>query len=246
MLPVLFKVGPLPISTFGVLFTIGFIFAVFYIFSVARRDLVLIRHSVDEEAILDIVIATSFFGLLGARILHILSNFQPFGFDLLRWILFPYFPGLSLMGGVLGSLAFLIFFCRKKRLPLKTILDIATLGFLLASPFSFLGVFLKEQVSQLPIYSMQAFLYFSLFFVFILLKKKRVIRRDGVVALTFFCIFAIVTFGIEFVRFDRQYVVFLTANQWISIFLAAISFFFLIRLKKEPILHLLKKNKLIW
>lgn len=220
------------------LFILGFILGVFYIFSLARRDLVLVRHSIGEEAIIDLVIASFFFGFLGARILHVAIYFENFGFDIFRWILFPYFPGLSLMGGVLGALGFILIFCRKRKLPIRTILDIAVLGFLLASPFGFLGAF--------PIYIIEGILFFLLFLIFTIFRKMRIIRRDGIVALTFFCIFAIVTFAFDFVRFDRKYIAFLTVNQWISIVLAATSITFLVRFKKEEISRFLRKNNLIW
>ena len=246
MYPTLFTIGSLPISSFGVLFILGYLIAVFFVFTQGRKDLILIRHNLNEELILDLVISTSFFGFLGARLLHIVFHSSEFGFDPLKLVLFTYFPGLSVLGAVLGALAFLFYVTRQRKVPLFPLLDIAGFGFLLGAPLAFIGGFLGQNVSTIPVFIIEAILLFALFWVLLYMKQKGIIRRDGVVGLTILIIFAIVSFGFEFFRFDRLYIGFLSVNQLLSVLIGFGAAGALTHLKIQTVKTFLRKFNLLW
>lgn len=215
-------------------------------FRQARSDLILIRNNVTEEIILDMIVVTSFLGLVGARLFYVALHFEAFGFDILKWTLFTYFPGLSLLGAIVVSLAFLILITRTRKLPTLVMMDFATIGFLTASPFGLLGSFLAEKVSRFPVHLIEAMMMTALLGMFLYTKKKGIIRKDGIISLTFLSVFAIVTFGFEFIRDDRIFWGFLTFNQWASLILGMVALSALIKIKKDSVIPFLQKYKLLW
>lgn len=245
MYPVLFTIGPLPISSFGVFASIGFVIGAFYVFREAKDDLVLLRYGIVEEAIVDIIVLASFAGFVGARFFHIITHLQDFGVDALRWVLFTYFPGLNLLGAIISGLFFLIILAKTRKLPLSVLLDYASLGFLVGAPFGFLGRFLTD--SKNPYFhGVEALIIIALFLLLLYAKKKGIIRKDGFLALTFLSIFAIVSFGFEFIWSDKVNVGFLTVNQWTSFILGVSAFGFLLHSKRNTILLFFRKHKLLW
>lgn len=246
MYPVLFTIGQLTISPFGILFAVGFILGVFYVFRLARNDIILIRNNVTEEIILDMIVMSSFFGLLGARFFYVVTHFGSFGFDILKWVLFTYFPGLNLLGGIIFSLGFLILISKARNLPTLLILDFATIGFLIAAPFGFLGTFLTGVVGRFPVHLVLAILMIIFLGIYFYVEKKSLIRQDGIITLTFLGVFAIVTFGFDFARSDRILLRFLSFNQLISIIVGLSCLIGIIIMKKKTITPFLKKRSLLW
>jgi prolipoprotein diacylglyceryltransferase len=55
------------------------------------------------------------------------------------FLLFPYFPGLSLPGGIIGGILFVMLHNKRKKIPAGRILDFFALSFLTALPVGLLG-----------------------------------------------------------------------------------------------------------
>lgn len=136
MIPVLFSIGNIAVSSFGVFLALGFLVGVFLIWRLSRA------WDLDEEQILDITLVTFLGGLIGARIYFVLNNFQFFSQNILGIILVHKFPGFSFWGAILGSWLTLFFFTRKRREDFLQLGDIAAVGFLGGLIFSSLGCFL--------------------------------------------------------------------------------------------------------
>lgn len=124
MFPVLFSIGNLSVSSFGVFLAAGFLFGVFLVWRLARA------WDLDEEKVLDLTLLTFLGGLLGARLYFILENFHFFGFDLLKWLLIQKYGGFSFWGGFLGGWLSLFYFAKRFKIDFLHILDIASLGLL--------------------------------------------------------------------------------------------------------------------
>ena len=74
------------------------------------------------EVLFNVAFYTMGVGLLSARIVYIVLHFS-FGFlNPLVFFLFPYFPGLSLTGGVVGGAVFVLLY-KRKRFPTGRIFD---------------------------------------------------------------------------------------------------------------------------
>lgn len=136
MFPVLFTVGNIPVSSFGVFLALGFLFGVFLIWRLSRA------WDLDEEKVLDLTLLTFLGGLFGARIYFVLENLGFFSQNLLGIFLFNKYPGFSFWGAFLGGWLTLYFVTRKRNLDFWQIGDIASVGFLGSLVFSSLGCFL--------------------------------------------------------------------------------------------------------
>lgn len=148
MYPVLFSIGSLSVSSFGVFLALAFITAAFTSWKLARI------YDLDEGKILDLVILTFFGGILGSRVYFVLTHWGLFG-DLGKAVLINRYPGLSFWGGFLGgSLAFW-FLTRKLKLNFWQLADLAAVGLVLGISLGDLGCLLGGcaygQTSNLPI-----------------------------------------------------------------------------------------------
>jgi len=136
MLPVLFSIGSITISSFGVFLALGFILGVFLIWRLARA------WDLDEEKILDLTLLTFLGGLIGARIYFGLTHPSFFISNPLRILLFNKYPGFSFWGAFLGGWLGLTFFAKRFKWDFWQMADIAAVGFLGGLILADLGCFL--------------------------------------------------------------------------------------------------------
>jgi phosphatidylglycerol---prolipoprotein diacylglyceryl transferase len=137
MLPVLFSFGPISISSFGLFLSLGFLLGTFLIWRLAKG------WDLDEEKVLDLILLTSFGGLVGARIYFVLFNLEFFSVDIFRVLLITKYPGLNFWGGILGGFLGLIFFAKKLKLNLWQMGDLASVGLLSGLVLGDLGCLLS-------------------------------------------------------------------------------------------------------
>lgn len=135
MFPVLFTLGKISISSFGVFLAAGFLLGIFLIWRLARA------WDLDEERILDLIILTLMGGLVGARIIFCIEHWQFFLSNPLYSLLFYRAPGFSFWGGLLGGSLTLYFFAKRKRVDFWMISDIASIGLLGGLILADLGCF---------------------------------------------------------------------------------------------------------
>lgn len=136
MLPVLFSIGSINISSYGVFLALGFLFGVFLIWRLARA------WDLDEEKTLDLTLLTFIGGLTGARIYFILEHFSIFTVSPLNIILINKTPGFNFWGGILGGWLILFLFARRFRMDFWQLADITIVGLLGGLIVSNLGCFL--------------------------------------------------------------------------------------------------------
>lgn len=124
MLPVLFSIGPLAISSFGFFLAVGFVLGTFLIWRLARA------WDLDEEKILDLTLLTFFGGLMGSRIYFVIEHLDFFADNLASIVLITKYPGFSFWGAFLGGWLTLFIFSKRLKLDFWQIADIAIVGFL--------------------------------------------------------------------------------------------------------------------
>lgn len=135
MFPVLFSIGKLSVSSYGVFLAMGFLLGIFLVWRLCRA------WDLDEEKILDLSLLTFLGGLLGARVYFVIEHLQYF-VSPLSLILINKFPGFSFWGGFLGGWLTLFLFARRKRLDFWQLADIAAVGLIGGLILSDLGCFL--------------------------------------------------------------------------------------------------------
>lgn len=135
MFPVLFSIGNLSVSSFGVFLALGFLLGIFLVWRLARA------WDMDEEKILDLTLLTILGGLIGARI-YFAIEYLPLFSNPLNLILVNKVPGFSFWGGFVGGWLTLYFFARRFRLDFWQVADFASVGVLAGLVLSDIGCFL--------------------------------------------------------------------------------------------------------
>lgn len=155
MLPVLLKIGPLPVYTFGLLLGIGFLISLFIVYRFAKKEYF------DEEKVFDTVFLSILVGFLGARLVYIIEHFDIFGFNFLDWILINARPGLSIWGGVGVCFSVFLLSVKKGKLPLYKMLDMITIPTVVLLIFAYMGAFFAGSVVGTPTIMPWGVIFFS-------------------------------------------------------------------------------------
>lgn len=107
----------------------------FSLYLLSNDDYVLIRKNLSTEKVFDLAFLILIVGLFFARVFFVIFNFKIFYLNPLYFFLFPYFPGMSIPGGVLGAILFILLFFKSWKLPFTKLLDFFALSFLWSLPF---------------------------------------------------------------------------------------------------------------
>lgn len=128
MLPILFSVGSVPVSSFGFFLALGFLAAMFVSWRLAKA------YDLDEGKILDLGLLTFFGGLIFARAYFVFLNINYFNkfFDI---FLINLYPGLSIWGAIIGGAIFLKLLSARAKLNFWQIADIASVGLIVGLVF---------------------------------------------------------------------------------------------------------------
>ena len=147
MYPVLFQIGPITLYSLGVFWALGALAAVWIL------QLELKRYGRDEQLASTIVMAAAIGGLIGARLLFILEEWEHFTRAPLSFFFSG--SGFSWFGGLLGGGLAAAWSIKKHRLPFWQAADMSAPALALAYGIGRLGCFLAGdatwgKVSDLP------------------------------------------------------------------------------------------------
>lgn len=135
MLPVLFSIGPISVSSFGLSLVLAFLAAVFIAWRLAKA------YDLNEGKILDLAILTLFAGLIGSRLYFIIFNYPIFN-DLMKIVLINRYPGMVFWGGLLGGGIALTLLTMRTKLNYWQIADISAVSLILGLAIGNIGCFL--------------------------------------------------------------------------------------------------------
>lgn len=228
--PVLFSIGPFNAYTFGFFLGLAFLFSTFIIYRYAKEEF-------KEEVYLDAYLYTGVIALFSSRVTYVLIHYNDFGFNFLKYFVVRETPGISLIGGGIGALVFLFWYCRRKKLDFISLADI----FAIAVSFSLFLSKIGEQLGGAA-YGRETFsaigvriiglsgryhpveLYESALFLFltiILIWLRSVITRKKWVKGLLFYIFIVcstlIYFVVEFFKVSRVYLYGLSARQLFAV-----------------------------
>lgn len=117
MLPLLFKLGPISIHTYGLMIAVGFFLAVGTIRKLAPRS------GLDPDKSADFAFWLLLVGFLGARGLFVLTRWTDFAADPLA-ILRVWEGGLVFFGGPLAALPFAVWMLRRQGVSVWSAMDV--------------------------------------------------------------------------------------------------------------------------
>lgn len=177
---------------------VSLVIFLFLLFTFTKDDFFLFRKNVTVETIFNIFFLTVFIGLFTARLFYVLFHFRPVFVNPLVFLLFFYFPGLSISGGVLGGLLFLLYYTNREKLPKDRLLDFFALSLLGVFPISLIvyEVFLK--LPLLIVIATSVISACTFFFMLFLLRSKQVKEGSvGWLSLSAFGLFLLLMTRVE-------------------------------------------------
>lgn len=148
--PVIFRIGPLAVRWYGLMYLLGFGAAYFIIRHLAR-----LRHlPLDKQQLSDLLFYGVLGVILGGRLGYTLFYNLPYYIEHPIKILAVWEGGMSFHGGLLGVVVAITVYCVKKGLPLLQVGDIlvtaATIGLGLGRLGNFINGELWGRVTRVP------------------------------------------------------------------------------------------------
>lgn len=218
-----------------------FLFSLYFF---AHDDLTLFKKDVSMEKLFNIAFITSFVSLFASRLLYVLENPSSRFFNPLVFFLFPYFPGLSLTGAVVGGGIFLFSILKLRKMPTGRIFDFFSLSALASLPLGFVGYFLLSGtnfISAKSIFTLVSYiLIFALFALFLLPRLLKGKFKDGSLALLFLFSFSVISLLSKF--FNKKFS--FGAEEAVIILLMVVSLSILVK-RENLILEVVKISKRI-
>jgi hypothetical protein len=149
------------------------------------------------DKIFNMAFLTGIVTLFFSRFFYVLFNPSPKLLNPLGFLAFPYFPGLSLIGGIIGGAIFVYFYSGSKKMPAGKMLDLFILSFIGTLPIGFLGVFVfllgKTSVLFNLVFVFSVILLIIFSKIFYPFSSKGEIK-DGTLGLIFIALFSFLYF----------------------------------------------------
>lgn len=148
MHPVFFRLGPVEIRYYGLMYVIALVLAFFIVRAEARRRR-LAEAGFGSEALLDIILVTVPLALVMARLYYVAFQWSWYRDN--PWeVLMLWRGGLAIHGGLLGGALGLWLCARWKKLPLWRLTDVVVPALILGQALGRLGNFLNGDAFGTP------------------------------------------------------------------------------------------------
>ncbi|MBI3544444.1 MAG: prolipoprotein diacylglyceryl transferase [Deltaproteobacteria bacterium] len=237
MFPTLLRIGDFPVHSYGFLIAVGFLLCVW----VSKREAV--RLGLPGERIVDLGFWSLLVGMIGARILYIMTLWSQF-MEHPREMLYVWEGGLVFFGGPLACIPFFFWYTSHYKLPRWKVLDIGAQALPLAHAFGRLGCLsagcchgkatsmpwgiklytelVEPSLRGVSIHPTQLYESISLLGLWYFLRRLRFRARfDGQIACAYLILYSIIRSVIEIFRGDsiRGFVIpdILSTSQFISL-----------------------------
>lgn len=184
-------------------FLFSFIVICFSLYVLVRDDVIFIRKNVS----VDQVFSSAFLGILaaflGSRIFYTLFSVKISYLNPFVFLLFPYFPGLSLLGGVVGLLIFEYLYTKPKKVPSERLSDFYSISVLWGATIGKILVLIERFLSRKPLLLPELVITlllvaFSVMFSTVMLTMlRRSELKEGSTTLLFLSTFSFLTFFSE-------------------------------------------------
>lgn len=237
MYPILFKLGPLTVHTYGVAMAVAFLIGVF-----------LIRHGAKvrgyhPDIAYDIVLAAMVGGIFGARLVYVIDYWSQFVANPSS-IFAIWQGGLIFYGGLIGGALAVLAVVKLKKLPVGKVADMVAPALALGSAIGRLGCFSQgccygketsapwavtftdrlsfAQPLGVPLHPTQLYEFaYNLIILGALMWARPRIKSDGLLFWMFVTLYGLFRFIVEFFRANPTFYLGMSASQLFSAVLAA-------------------------
>jgi phosphatidylglycerol:prolipoprotein diacylglycerol transferase len=231
MFPILLKIGPITIHTYGFMLALGVAFGLWFLYVQSKK------HGLQAPKMLDMAFYTIIISLIGAKLVLLIGNFSHYMrrpaelFSLAR-------SGGVFQGGLAFGILFALWYFRKHKIPTWKASDIVAPALALGHGFGRIGCFgagccfgnecslpwgvtfqseYARNLTGIPLHTLlhptqlyESTLNFLNFFVLFLILKKKTF--DGQVFSFYIINYSIIRFFVEYFRGDHSVKAFLIHN----------------------------------
>lgn len=229
MHPLICKVGPFAIYSYGVMLAFAFLVSSY----LAKKKAQTV--GISPEIIFNLAFIAFIFGIIGGRLLYVIFNFDYY-IDNLSEIFKLWHGGLSWFGGLfLGSVAGIVYINRKG-LSVYKVLDVIVPFVALGQAIGRIGCFLNGccygVLGFIPIQIFSSLLLLIIFIILGFLQERP--HKGGEILFLYLILYSIKRFFVEFWRADNKILMFgLTYFQIIAIAIFFFSVWKLLSLKRS-------------
>lgn len=224
MYPLIFKIGPVGIHTYGVVLVIAFFSAL----SVAKFDAK--RIGLNFKTVDSLASYLLISGLIGARLYYALF-YDPLYYLRYPWtLLFIWEGGLAIHGALIGGFIASLYFSKKRGISFFKLADFISPPLILAQTIGRIGCFLNGCCYGIPtdkpwgvIFPKESFAYykfgmvavhptqlyemlFNLFGFIFLWNMRKKVKYEGDLFLFYLIYYSLIRFFISFYRADSLYI----------------------------------------
>lgn len=228
MHPILLRIGPIQIYTYGALLATAFLMAIYFAMRAAERE------GIRSEFIADTGILVILSSILGARLFYIIFYDLRYTLEHPRELLRLQQTGLVFYGGLIFATIASIIFCKRRKVSIPVFMDIVAPSVALGQAIGRIGCFMSGccygkptaapwavKFPQLDHFRHPTQIYESLATLAIFLALLWFRRRKtgvGQVAWLYVAMYASARFAIEFMRGDNPDILLgLTISQIVSL-----------------------------
>jgi hypothetical protein len=106
---------------------LGMTVFLYVLFIIGRDDFLLLRKNIALDQLFSLSLIGSFFVVLGARVGHVIFQFDMVYLNPLVFLAFFYLQGLSFSGGIIAAIIWIAFASRSRKYPFWKLLDVAVI-----------------------------------------------------------------------------------------------------------------------
>lgn len=210
MRPILLQLGPIPLRSYGVMMILGFLLGLYRAVRVSKS------RGIDSSSVIDVSLYSLLAGIVGARLVFILLNWQSFhrsfGEMFSIWE-----GGLSFHGGILFAVGVIYFYTRVKEIPFLALADLLAPSLALAYAVARIGCFLNgccygtptglpwgvsfSVVDDAHRHPTQLYAFLAGLLIFVALTRVEKWRKpNGYTFFSFLALYSVYRFLIEIIR----------------------------------------------
>ncbi|MFH2021197.1 MAG: prolipoprotein diacylglyceryl transferase [archaeon] len=215
--PDIATIGPFSIRFYGIVYAAGFLLINYLLVKLAENKKI---KNLTKDRAENITMLAIVFGIIGARLFHVITDFQLYRYDLIG-IFEVWKGGLGYHGGILFGGAAIYFYCKKYKINILEILDNISIPLALITTFGRLANYVNSEMYGAPtnlpwcvIYQRiddicrhptqiyQAISMLILFLLLVFISRQKYSKKNGVLFWSFITLYGSLRFITDFFRFD--------------------------------------------
>lgn len=197
------------------LFLATFIF-LFTLYWMGKDDLILLRKNIALEQLFNITFIALSLGLFFSRLFFVIFNPSSQYLNPLVFLVFPYFPGLSVFGLILSIGLLLCYLKFTKKIPLTRISDFYTLSLITALPIGYIGqIFISPKKEHIILFILSLFYIFLAAVIYLYIYPRLLANKikEGMITSGFFVLFPIISLLGSFFAHKKGIVLFMGGEE---------------------------------